>query len=74
MLLGAEHVRRYLNIDEEPEVTVQVRGNRFTARPRAASPEEKPPLWDTMVGQWPAYADYQLQTARDIPVVVLERS
>jgi hypothetical protein len=27
-----------------------------------------------MLERWPAYAEYQQQTSREIPVVVLERS
>jgi deazaflavin-dependent oxidoreductase (nitroreductase family) len=69
-----EHPAWYLNLSEHPEVTVQVLGDRFAARARTASAEEKPELWRTMVGQWPAYAEYQQKTAREIPVVVLERS
>jgi deazaflavin-dependent oxidoreductase (nitroreductase family) len=63
----------YLNLEEHPEVTVQVMGDRFDARARTASPEEKPELWKTMTAQWPAYDEYQTRTDRDIPVVVLER-
>jgi deazaflavin-dependent oxidoreductase (nitroreductase family) len=64
----------YLNLRAEPEVTVQVRGDRFKAHARTASAEEKPDLWRTMVAAWPAYDDYQSNTEREIPVVVLERS
>jgi deazaflavin-dependent oxidoreductase (nitroreductase family) len=63
----------YLNLSDEPEVTVQVRGDRFTAHARTATADEKPALWQMMVSQWPAYDDYQHKTNRDIPVVVLER-
>jgi deazaflavin-dependent oxidoreductase (nitroreductase family) len=69
-----EHPAWYLNLSEHPEVTVQVLGDRFDARARTASAEEKPELWATMVGQWPAYSEYQQKTTREIPVVVLERS
>jgi deazaflavin-dependent oxidoreductase (nitroreductase family) len=63
----------YLNLSEAPEVTVQVRGDRFKAHARTASPEEKPELWKLMTQRWTAYDEYQHKTARDIPVVVLER-
>ena len=64
----------YLNLESNPEVQVQVKGDRFTARARTATPDEKPELWQTMVGHWPAYEDYQEKTDREIPVVVLERA
>ncbi|HEY2439901.1 MAG TPA: nitroreductase family deazaflavin-dependent oxidoreductase [Solirubrobacteraceae bacterium] len=64
----------YLNLMAQPEVQVQVLADRFTARARTATVEEKPELWRAAVERWPAYADYQRLTDRDIPVVVLERS
>ena len=68
-----EHPAWYLNLIEQPEVTVQVRGDSFRARGRTATAEEKPDLWRMMTERWPAYEEYQRKTARDIPVVVLER-
>jgi deazaflavin-dependent oxidoreductase (nitroreductase family) len=64
----------YLNLSENPEVEVQVKGDRFKARARTASAEEKPGLWGKMAAEWPSYDDYQQKTNREIPVVVLERS
>lgn len=63
----------YLNLSEEPNVEVQIWGERFNARARTASAEEKPEIWKTMVSEWPAYDEYQQRTEREIPVVVLER-
>lgn len=63
----------YLNLSENPEVEVQVKDERFRARARTATPDEKPGMWRTMVATWPAYEEYQEKTSRDIPVVVLER-
>ncbi|GAA4151110.1 nitroreductase family deazaflavin-dependent oxidoreductase [Actinomadura keratinilytica] len=68
-----EHPQWYLNLQADPEVKVQVKGDRFTARARTATAEEKPGLWRTMVAAWPDYEEYQRKTDRDIPVVVLER-
>ena len=31
-------------------------------------------MWRTMAAEWPAYDEYQKQTEREIPVVVLERA
>jgi deazaflavin-dependent oxidoreductase (nitroreductase family) len=69
-----EHPGWYLNLSENPEVEVQVKGDRFKARARTATPEEKPELWKIMTEQWPAYDEYQQRTDREIPLVVLERS
>jgi deazaflavin-dependent oxidoreductase (nitroreductase family) len=68
-----EHPGWYLNLSEQPAVTVQVRGDRFKAHARVATAAEKPDLWRMMSDRWPAYDEYQRKTARDIPVVVLER-
>jgi deazaflavin-dependent oxidoreductase (nitroreductase family) len=64
----------YVNLSADPEVEVQVKGDKFRARARTARPEEKPELWRKMAATWPAYDDYQQKTEREIPVVVLERS
>ena len=61
------------NLSRDPEVEVQVLADRFRARARTATPEEKPAMWREMVGHWPAYEGYQERTKREIPVVVLER-
>jgi deazaflavin-dependent oxidoreductase (nitroreductase family) len=68
-----QHPAWYLNLSEDPEVEVQVRGDKFKARARTATPEEKPEMWRKMTAAWPAYDDYQQKTEREIPVVVLER-
>jgi deazaflavin-dependent oxidoreductase (nitroreductase family) len=62
----------YLNLVEQPEVGVQVRGERFAARARTADTQERADLWGMMVAKWPAYNEYQRNTDRQIPVVVLE--
>lgn len=63
----------FRNLEADPEVQVQVKGDRFTARARTATAEEKPGMWRTMAAVWPAYNEYQTKTDREIPVVVLER-
>lgn len=64
----------FLNLENDPEVTVQIKGDRFKAKARVATPDEKPAMWEHMVQVWPDYANYQAKTDRDIPVVVLERA
>lgn len=68
-----DHPAWYLNLAEHPEVTAQVKGDRFPARARTATAEERPELWQLMNEQWPDYDSYQQKTGREIPVVVLER-
>jgi deazaflavin-dependent oxidoreductase (nitroreductase family) len=63
----------YLNLAENPDVELQVGAERFPARARTATPDEKPDLWRIMTSIWPDYDEYQARCARDIPVVILER-
>ena len=63
----------YVNLRENPEAEVQVLADKFRARARDATPEEKPEMWREMVSHWPDYDAYQERTDREIPVVVLER-
>lgn len=68
-----EHPQWYQNLLADPEVEVQVMGDKFAARARTATPEEKPEMWRVMTEAWPPYEEYQQKTDREIPVVVLER-
>ena len=63
----------YRNLEDQPEVTVQVKADRFPARARIAASGEKDEMWRKMTAAWPAYDEYQEKTDREIPVVVLER-
>lgn len=63
----------FLNIQDDPEVGVQIKGDKFRAKARVATPGERPEVWRTMAGYWPDYDDYQGNTDREIPVVILER-
>lgn len=64
----------YRNLVENPDVLVQVKGDKFTARARKADAAEKARLWPIMTAEWPSYDDYQKKTDRDIEVVILERT
>jgi deazaflavin-dependent oxidoreductase (nitroreductase family) len=68
------HPSWYLNLDENPEVEVQVGADKFMARAHTATPREKPRLWRLMTSIWPEYDRYQARSKRVIPVVVLERT
>jgi deazaflavin-dependent oxidoreductase (nitroreductase family) len=68
-----KHPMWYLNLRDNPEVELQVLGDKFRAHARTATPDEKPRLWKIMTESWPSYDAYQTRTERDIPLVVLER-
>jgi deazaflavin-dependent oxidoreductase (nitroreductase family) len=67
-----KHPAWYLNLEENPQATVQVKDRVFTARARTAASPERERLWAKAVAAWPQYDDYQAKTSRRIPVVVLE--
>jgi deazaflavin-dependent oxidoreductase (nitroreductase family) len=64
----------YLNLRDEPEVQVQIKGDKFPAKARDATAEERPELWEQMAEIWPDYDNYQEKTDREIPIVILERA
>jgi deazaflavin-dependent oxidoreductase (nitroreductase family) len=68
------HPAWYLNLVEHPEVEVQVGPERFAARARAATAEERPSLWRQMAAVFPQYDTFQAATAREIPLVIVERA
>lgn len=70
---AAENPSWYENLVAQPQVELQVGADRFRARARTANRDERPRLWRTMVGIWPAYDQYQARTQREIPVVLIER-
>lgn len=70
---SATHPAWYLNITDNPEIEVQIRGEVFRARARTATSPEREALWAEAVAGWPNYDLYQSRTTRVIPVVVIER-
>jgi deazaflavin-dependent oxidoreductase (nitroreductase family) len=71
-LAGApKHPAWYLNLEANPNVTLQVGSQRFAGTARCASAEEKARLWPRLVTMYPHYADYQKRTTREIPVVIV---
>lgn len=75
---GADnHPLWYLNLVENPEVELQVGADKFVARARTASPDEKARLWPIMSKLFPQYDSYQKKASkagRDIPLVIVEPS
>ncbi|MQA87778.1 MAG: nitroreductase family deazaflavin-dependent oxidoreductase [Streptosporangiales bacterium] len=69
-----EHPYWYRNLTADPNVRLQVGADKFAARARTATPEEKPRLWSLMTSIYQPYDEYQAKTSREIPVVVLERA
>jgi deazaflavin-dependent oxidoreductase (nitroreductase family) len=68
-----DHPGWYKNLAARPSVRLQVAADRFAARASTAKGAERERLWRVMTHIWPAYDEYQKKTAREIPVVTLER-
>jgi deazaflavin-dependent oxidoreductase (nitroreductase family) len=67
-----QHPLWYRNIEADPDVTVQVRGDRIAMRAHTADATERARLWPKLVALYSDYDSYQSWTEREIPVVVLE--
>ena len=65
------HPAWYLNLEADPNASIQVRAEHVEVVARTASPEEKPRLWQIVNEVWPNYDVYQSRTERVIPVVIL---
>jgi deazaflavin-dependent oxidoreductase (nitroreductase family) len=63
----------FCNLEANPTVTVEVGTERFQARARIASGEERDRLFKLQADKMAIFYDYQKKTTRQIPVVMLER-
>ncbi|MBV8055160.1 MAG: nitroreductase family deazaflavin-dependent oxidoreductase [Deltaproteobacteria bacterium] len=63
----------FCNLEANPTVTVEVGAERFQARARITSGEERDRLFKLQADKMNIFYDYQKKTTRQIPVVVLER-
>jgi deazaflavin-dependent oxidoreductase (nitroreductase family) len=66
------HPEWYLNLLDEPSVTVQRGGQRRAYRGRAATEKEWETWWPHVVSAYSDYAVYQSRTDRQIPVIMLD--
>ena len=69
----ATHPAWWLNLLADPNAEVEIGGERFPVQVREAEGEERATLWQAFTEKADDYAEYQAQTPRRIPVVVLER-
>ena len=63
----------YYNLLANPEVSVEVGSERFTARADVLDEPKRTELFSRMVEMMPVFSEYQSKTARVIPVVALTR-
>jgi len=62
----------YLNLSDDPVVTVQLPGRTLEMVARAANPDERQQWWPRIVEAYDGYRVYQSRTEREIPVVFLQ--
>jgi len=62
----------YRNLVAHPDVTAEIGTATRTFRARTAEPDERAPIWEKQKADYPGFADYEANTSREIPVVILE--
>jgi F420H(2)-dependent quinone reductase len=67
-----QHPTWYHNLVAHPRVELQDGADRLEYTVRLADGQERDDWWDRAVQVWPAYAEYQVKTDRQIPVFVAE--
>lgn len=67
-----QHPTWYHNLVAHPTVELQDGAHPSDYRVRVADGDERAAWWERAVSVWPAYADYQDKTDREIPVFVAE--
>ncbi|WP_369192813.1 nitroreductase family deazaflavin-dependent oxidoreductase [Streptomyces djakartensis] len=67
-----KHPVWYFNLRSHPHVEVQDGPVKKDMTAREVTGAEKAEWWERAVAAYPAYADYQKKTDREIPVFVLE--
>ena len=67
------HPAWYHNLAANPDVTVEVGTEAFTTVAVIADEAERRALYERFEAAYPQAADYQAQTSRPIPVVILAR-
>lgn len=61
----------FANLRAHPEVTIEVGADTITATARVADADERTRLWASLVEAAPFFAQYQQNTSRAIPMVIL---
>jgi deazaflavin-dependent oxidoreductase (nitroreductase family) len=67
------HPDWFYNVSSNPDVTVELGAEAFPARATILQGAERQRLFNQMAAQMPNFAEYQRNTTRQLPVIVLER-
>ena len=63
----------YHNLTANPDVSIEVGTEKFQAQAEVIQEPQRRELYDLMAARYPFFAEYERQTERVIPVVVLTR-
>ena len=67
-----DHPAWFLNLQDNPNVEVDIRGKKTTRTARIATSDERAKLWPEITTKYANYGGYQSKTDREIPLVFLE--
>ena len=62
----------YHNLLAHPRVTAEIGSGSVEFQARVAAGEERDQIWTAQKAAYPGFADYERNTTRQIPVVILE--
>ena len=62
----------YHNLVANPDVTVEIGEETISCRARVTQGEERDRIWSQQKQGFPQFADYETNTTRQIPVILLE--
>ncbi|HTT86841.1 MAG TPA: nitroreductase family deazaflavin-dependent oxidoreductase [Acidimicrobiales bacterium] len=63
----------YFNLLVHPDVTVEIDDDTVAVVARVATGDERSRVWEKQKRDSPSFAQYEANTTRQIPVVILER-
>ena len=70
---GADtHPAWYHNVTANSRVTAEIGTETRRYSARTATDEERDPIWTRQKQAYPGFADYEVRTSRQIPVVILD--
>lgn len=69
-----QHPAWFHNLSADPQVEVQLRGDKYRARAVVLPSAERDAVWQRLVTAMPGFGEYQKKTSRVIPVVRLDRA
>jgi deazaflavin-dependent oxidoreductase (nitroreductase family) len=66
------HPDWYYNVLAHPRVTAEIGARTVELHARVADGAEREQIWAAQKAAYPGFADYELKTTRQIPVIILE--